>query len=469
MQIEKILKKYGQSHLLAFKDELSKDELAGLLEQLEAVEWEKLPDYIENYVYSQTEEKIPENLEAPLYYSTSPDTKEIETLFEEAQKIGSKLLKDGKIAALTVAGGQGTRLGYDGPKGTYPISPIKNKSLFQLFAEQLKGAASKYGHVIKWYIMTSPINHTQTLEYFEENSYFGIEKDDIFFFSQGTMPCIDLSGKLMLARKNKLSVSPDGHGGILKALNSSGALKQMKESGVEHLSYFQVDNPLVSVVDPLFLGMHSLTNSEMSSRGLAKTGPMEKLGNFCLIGDKIQIIEYSDFPEETATRKDKNGNLVFRMGSPAIHVLSRAFIEKLNKGEFKLPIHRADKKVPFINLKGDLITPNNPNAVKLETFIFDALPLSKNPLILEAKREKQFGPVKNKTGIDSSETCRELLIGKFADWLDDVGISVPRNSDGKTDCIIEISQEKYYDKEELIKDKDNLRTPQKGEEIYYGY
>jgi UDP-N-acetylglucosamine/UDP-N-acetylgalactosamine diphosphorylase len=220
----------------------------------------------------------------------------------------------------------------------------------------------------------------------------------------------------------------------------------MKQRGVEHLSYFQVDNPLVSVVNPLFIGLHALENSEMSSRALIKTGPNEKLGNFCIVDGKLTIIEYSDIPQELAEKRNSDGLLAFRAGSPAIHVVSRKFVERLTAGgELQLPWHRAEKKVPYVTLAGDSVVPETPNAVKLETFIFDAIPMAEKTLVLGAEREDEFAPVKNKNGVDSAESCRRMLIDRDAGMLEAVGIDLPRTDAGTLDCVVELSPRTFFD------------------------
>ena len=239
------------------------------------------------------------------------------------------------------------------------------------------------------------------------------------------MQTIGYDGKLLLAAKGKLALSPNGHGGTLLALRTSGALDRMKSEGVELLSYFQVDNPLVPVVNPLFLGLHAIEQSQVSAIMLAKTGPFEKLGNFCVSNGRVMIIEYSDLPEELATRRLEDGSLAFVAGSPAIHVFSCDFIESLtHHGRLTLPWHRADKKVPYLDEDGNFVTPEEPNAVKLESFIFDAMPLAERTMILEADRKEQFAPTKNKTGVDSAESCREMLSARNIRRLRDAGVSV---------------------------------------------
>ena len=390
--------KTRMAHLSESSAELSK--------QIKALDWNELSSALNECIFQKEEASLPAEYDPASYFPLAPENAEQKTLYDKAFKHGEVLIRNGKTAAFTVAGGQGTRLGYDGPKGTLPVSPIKKKPLFQLFAEQILGISKKYEVTIPWYIMCSPLNLEATITHFEKNNYYGLGKENVKFFAQGVMPATDFEGNLLRASQDSLALSPNGHGGSLKALIDSGSVADMAKRGIEHVSYFQVDNPLVSTINPLFIGLHDLQQSDMSSRSLTKTGPFEKLGNFVSIGDRITIIEYSDLPEEKALEKEDDGRIKYRAGSPAIHILRRDFIEQFASGEIKLPYHRAEKKVSYIDDNGNLINPDEPNAVKFETFVFDALPLAKNPLILEADRLEEFSPVKNMTGVDSLESSQ---------------------------------------------------------------
>lgn len=462
------LKNYGQEHLLKFVDELDEEDRNQLVTEIEAIDFEELQKLIEKYVKTDYQARVPEDISPAPYFPIEAENDEQQALYQKAKTRGRELLAQGRIAALTVAGGQGSRLGFDGPKGSYPVTPVKNKTLFCYFAESLIRAGKKFGSPIRWYIMTSTVNDQQTKDFFKENNFFGMDPGVVVFFSQGTMPAVSHDGQVLLKTKYSLALAPDGHGGTLLALRNSAALEDMKNHGVEHISYFQVDNPLVSVVNPLFVGLHDLEDSEISARALIKTGPFEKLGNFCKVDGALEIIEYSDMPDELAEARDEAGRLKFRAGSPAIHVIKREFVERLTEGgKLHLPWHRADKKVPYVNTDGNEVSPEEPNAVKLETFIFDAIPMAQKTMILEARREEEFGPVKNKTGVDSAESCREMLIDRDAAWLEAAGVQVPRNAQGKVDAKIELSPGRYFDaedvKHELADKKPDIKP---GEEIY---
>ena len=433
-ELRSAIEKAGQSHLLQYDS-------AALAEQLAAVDWEALPGLIENYVVNKPKLTLPEDLQPAPYFPLVPRNAEEEEKKKRAEALGVEILKSGKAACLTVAGGQGTRLGFDAPKGTYPIGPVSGRTLFEYFAQSIARAEEKFGAPIRWYVMTSALNREATETFFRERSYLGLRPDQVFFFTQGTMPAIGYDGKLLVSSPDSLALSPDGHGGTLLALRKSGALEQMKKDGVEYISYFQVDNPLVPVVNPLFIGMHALENADMSAIMLAKTNAFEKLGNFCISNGHLEIIEYSDLPAELAESRNPDGSLRFISGSPAIHVISRAFVEKLTaSGRLDLPWHRADKKIPCIADPA----PAAPNGVKLESFIFDALALAGKTLVLEGDRAEMFAPTKNPTGVDSVESCREMLIARDMRRLRAAGVKVA------DDAKIELSPRKVFDDQDAV-------------------
>lgn len=467
-ELQQTLVQYGQEHLLRFESSSSAAENAALESELEKINFAHLDKLIKDYVLKKPEITIPSDLKPAPYFPHIPADDAQKKLYDAAEEKGRKLISEGKVACLIVAGGQGTRLGYDGPKGTYPIGPVSGRSLFEYFALSIRRNEVKYNTRISWYVMTSLLNYQQTVDFFRENKFFGLKEEQIFFFIQGTMPAIDYQGKLLMSSRSSLALSPDGHGGTLLALKKSGALDDMKSKGIEYISYFQVDNPLVPVLPPLFIGLHAEENSDMSAIMLAKTNAFEKLGNFCVSEGKLQIIEYSDLPDDLAQSLDENGKLRFISGSPAIHVISRNFIEKLTAdGTLSLPAHRADKKVPYIDENGNNVTPETPNAVKLETFIFDALQLADKTMVLEEDRKEVFGPTKNATGVDSAESCREMLIARDCRRLKAAGVDIPYNSDGSPAVKVEISPLLAVDDDDvatLVKAK-NIRAINAGSSL----
>jgi UDP-N-acetylglucosamine/UDP-N-acetylgalactosamine diphosphorylase len=333
----------------------------------------------------------------------------------------------------------------------FKISPVLNKPLFQLFAEYILNCKKRYNPDIRWYLMTSTTNHEATIRFFQENSFFGLNPGHVVFFQQGMMPAFSKDGKILLDSKDSLSLSPDGHGGSLRALRKSGALDEMRKLGIEYISYFQVDNPLVRCLDPLFIGLHIQCGSEMSSKSLAKAHDLEKVGNFVIGDDKMMVIEYSDLPDEYAHAKNADGSRKFDAGSIAIHILSRKFIERITEGDLKLPWHRAVKKVPFVDEKGSKIKPDSPNAIKLEQFVFDAIPMAENSIVFQTKREEEFSPVKNAEGSDSAATCRRDLSSRAARWLAKAGIGIEKNAEGYAACSVDLSPLRAIFPEDLNK------------------
>jgi UDP-N-acetylglucosamine/UDP-N-acetylgalactosamine diphosphorylase len=293
--------------------------------------------------------------------------------------------------------------------------------------------------------MTSPLNDRATRDFFAEHGHFGLPREDISFFRQGAMPAFDIeTGRILMAGKDRVATSPDGHGGTLKALARSGALGDIKDRGIEHISYVQVDNPLARVVDPVFLGLHATSaesSAEMSTKAIAKTDPSEKVGVLCRIDGRTGVIEYSDLPDELAAARDADGRLTLREGSIAIHLIASSFVDRLTSaGDLDLPFHRAEKSMACIDPEtGESVEPAGKNAVKLEMFIFDALPKAERSLVYEVDRLDEFAPIKNAEGADSPASSAKLQTERAARWLESRGVSVPRGERGEPDCRIEVS------------------------------
>ncbi len=452
----------GQGHVFTFWDQLSESQREELLADLSRINCAELPSLVRLASGSESANEIPTDLEPAQV--TPRDAVPAPT-----QERGNSLLSAGQVAALTVAGGQGTRLGFDGPKGAFRISPVKDKPLFQLFAESILAARKSHHARIPWYIMTSPANDEATRCYFEENEFFGLPAEAVLFFQQGVMPAFDLQGKILLDQPHRVALSPDGHGGSLLALATTGMLADMARRGIEHVSYFQVDNPLVHCLDPVFIGLHEMSGSEMSSKTLPKADDLEKVGNFAVSGGRLVVIEYSDLPEELARAKNPDGSRRFDAGNIAIHLLSRKFIERLtaDRAAFALPWHRAVKKVPHVELStGRRIEPAEANAVKLEAFVFDALPLANHAILMETSRAEEFSPVKNATGVDSVETSRRDMSHRAARWMQAAGYTIPMNASGEPDGLFEISPLLAVSESELMARRPRCFELKRGEKIY---
>jgi len=444
---------HGQGHVFAHFDTLSTVEQQTLLDQAAAIDLDEIASLHRDLVQGGAAQprSLPEDLE-PADYIPLPGHREDADpgLWREAVLKGEAALRTGRVAAFTVAGGQGTRLGFEGPKGTFGVTPVLGKSLFQVFAEKILAAGRRYGRPLHWFIMTSHQNHAATEAFFAAHRHFGLDPARVHFFRQGRMPAVDYSGRIMLEARDAIALSPDGHGGSLRALDRSGALDLMAREGIDTLSYFQVDNPLVRCVDPAFIGWHKLQGSEMSSKMVPKAHAGEKVGHFCVQRGKTVVVEYSDLPAAMQQEKDDTGRLRYLAGSIAIHLLDREFIRRMasaDEGTQRLAFHRADKKIPTVDAAGRPVKPDQPNGVKFELFVFDALPFARNPVVIETARADDFSPVKNAAGADSPQTCRDDQCRQFARWLKAQGAAVSTDASGLPDAGLEVSPLFGYDEQ----------------------
>ena len=439
--------KAGQGQVFAFFDQLdaaAQERLLAEAGEIDLAEVERLTRTLLGKDVAAI------NLEglAPAPYEPLPENGGNAAEWAAARVAGEAALRAGRVAAFTVAGGQGTRLGYDGPKGTFPVTPLKQKTLFQVFAEKIRAAGLRYGKPIHWFIMTSHANHEATEGFFKQHAYFGLEAARVHFFRQGRMPAVDFNGKILLETPGSIAMSPDGHGGSLRALDRSGALDVMKRAGIDTLSYFQVDNPLIRAIDPMFIGFHLQRRSEMSSKMVPKAYAEEKVGHFCVQNGQNVVVEYSDLPMAMQKEVDpQTGKLRYIAGSIAIHIFDTGFIRRVAAGGegVALPFHRADKKIPTVDASGKPVKPEKANGVKFEMFVFDALPFAKNPVIIETRRADDFSPVKNAEGVDSPKTCREDQLRQFARWFKANGADVKTDASGLPPAAVEVSPLFGYD------------------------
>jgi UDP-N-acetylglucosamine/UDP-N-acetylgalactosamine diphosphorylase len=451
----------GQGHVFAFFDQCSVDEQHRLLEDAAEIDLDELNDLTRTLLAKDAAAGIDLAGLQPAPYEKRPEHGGDAAAWAKAKATGEAALRAGRVAAFTVAGGQGTRLGYDGPKGTFPVTPVKHKPLFQVFAEKIRAAGTRYGRPMHWFIMTSHANHAATETFFEEHHFFGIDRGRVHFFRQGRMPAVDFDGKILLETKCSIALSPDGHGGSLRALKRSGSLDLMQREGIDTLSYFQVDNPLVRCVDPAFIGWHLTRESEMSSKMVTKAYAQEKVGHFCVQNGNLVVVEYSDLPAAMQNETDANGRLRYIAGSIAIHILGRDFVRRMatGGGDVSLPFHRADKTIPTIDARGIPVKPDKPNGVKFEMFVFDAIPFARNPVVIETLRENDFSPVKNAEGVDSPKTCRDDQLRQFARWLKANGASVETDRSGLPNFALEVSQLFGYDEDSFADSWKKLARP----------
>jgi len=464
-EIHATVRARGQEHLLRWCDGLGEAQRGELLASIESIPWDVVDGLIQTHVLRAPGTGSAGSLAPATVYPHEPGAGRRE-MYRKAREEGAALLRAGKIAAFTVAGGQGSRLGVSGPKGAVVVTPVGGRTLFQFFAEMVLAARRKYAANIPWYIMTSPANHEETIGFFQKHGFFDLPRDDVIFFPQGTLPAFNFSGKILLDERHRVALAPDGHGGSLKAMKVSGALDDMRRRGIEIISYFQVDNPLVQPFDPLFIGLHRSTGSEMSTKVARKADDLERVGNVCLKDGKLAVVEYTEFPEITARAKNPDGTRMFDAGNLAIHLLDADFVRRVTAGPLSLPYRRAEKAVAYVDDFGTRVEPKKPNAVKLETFIFDVLPLAKNPLVLEVDRAEEFSPVKNATGVDSLETAQRDLVRRSCRWLAQAGVPIPRRADGEPDAKIVLSPLRVLDGDDLPNVRDCILPIARGESRY---
>ena len=434
--LNQLLEPAGQAHLLGFWDEIDQPQRQELAAQIGEIDFDLIsslfrgdkdqPDWAE---LSRRAEPPPAVRLADRVAGVGGD---LGITDAAAKQRGIEALQAGKVGVILTAGGQGSRLGFELPKSLYPIGPISKASLLQIHIEKVRAISAEYGVSIPLYLMTSPATHEDTVRFLKENNNFGLADADLTVFCQGTMPAVDIeSGQLLLAEKHKLFLSPNGHGGTIAALDDSGALHDMQQRGVEQLFYLQVDNPLVPICDPALIGYHILASSELASLTVAKQEPKDKLGNFAMIDGRLNVIEYSDLPDDVAELRDDQGGLKFWAGSIAVHIFERALLERAIEIKDTLPFHIARKKVPHVGSDGTLVTPSEPNALKFEKFIFDLLPAAARPIVVEYAEQSCFAPLKNAPGApkDTAEYVQRMMLDQHRQWLESAGAELAAGVD----------------------------------------
>lgn len=399
--IKRTLKRYSQEHLLNGYDKLDEIKQKKLLNQIENTDFELINTLYQN---TQKEVKIPETQITPIEYL---DKEKLNGYYKGFQETGEKAIRSGKLAAVTMAGGQGTRLGHKGPKGTFDIGLDSHKSLFELLSDSLKEQGKKYDVIIPWFIMTSEENNDDTVEFFAKNKFFGYEKDkNIFFFKQGELPMVDTEGKILIGEDGLIKEAADGHGGIYEALVKNGMTNKMRELGVEWLFIGGVDNCLVKMVDPILMGIAIQKHVTAAGKSVVKANPEEKVGVFCKRNGRPSVVEYTEISKDMAEATDERGELIYGESHILCNLFNIDAVERM--GRTPLPYHTAFKKATYIDKNGNKVIPDGPNAYKFEAFLFDAFGELDDMAILRVKREEEFAPVKNAAGTDSPETAREL-------------------------------------------------------------
>lgn len=399
---KEILQKYNQNHIVNLFDKLNEEKQVELAKQVLNIDFHKILELYEN---TKKEIEIKEKTITPIEYLDKAKLSDAEQ--EKYNKLGEDILKKGEYAVVTMAGGQGTRLGHPGPKGTFKLDVYgKGKYLFEILAENLKEANKKYGVIIPWYIMTSRENNQMTKEFLEKNNYFGYDKSYVTLFMQGELPLLSTEGKLLINKDMKIKEASDGNGGTYSSLRSSGALANMKERGIKWIFIGSVDNALLKMADVTLLGMTIDKKYQIASKTVVKANAHERVGVFCKMNGHPKVIEYTELPEKMAEEVDNNGELKFSESHIMCNLYSIEAIEKISTEP--LMYHTAFKKNSYIDEDGKEIVPEEPNSYKFESFIFDAFEFFDDIAILRGTREDDFAPVKNKEGADSPKTAKEL-------------------------------------------------------------
>ncbi len=409
-EIIKKLEKYNQNEIInLMKNVYNDEENDKLIEQIQRIDFDQVKDLYENA------NNIPAIDETKIEHIKYVDLSSISN--EEIAKykeIGADVIKKNKYAVITMAGGQGTRLGHKGPKGTYKVDTNKGeKYLFQIIVESLQKANEKYGVIIPWYIMTSEDNNDQTISFLEEHNYFGYQKEKVKFFKQGKVPMVRTDGNIVIDSNKLIKEASDGNGSIYKSLKNSNMLEDMKNNGIEWIFVGGVDNILLRIVDPILTGVTISENNLVSSKSVVKKNAKEKVGVFCKLNGAPKVIEYTELPEQMAEEFDENGQLVYGEVNILSHLFNIKALEKL--ADEKLPYHTAFKKSNYLDEKGNLVEVSSPNAYKFESYIFDGFSFFDNMSILRVKREDEFAPIKNAEGNDSPETAVNLYNERYKD------------------------------------------------------
>ena len=397
------LKQYNQEHLLDRFDDLSEDKKEKIIMQIKNIDFEQIENLYNNRTKKVEKE---ENQITNIDYVDKSKLSKKE--FDKYYQLGKKEIEKGKYAVVTMAGGQGTRLGYVAPKGTFKIGGGIDKSLFEALSDTIKEARKKYKVSIPWYIMTSRENNNATEKFFEKHDFFGLPYEDVKFFKQGELPMVDTEGKILLDETGLIKFAADGHGGVFESLYKNEYLEDMKNRGIEWVFISGVDNVLAGLVDPIALGLSIDRGTLATGKSVVKRSPSEKVGVFCKKNNRPYVIEYTEITDRMANERDSNGELIYGES----HILTNLFNIKAleNISHNKLPYHSAFKKVKYMDKDGNIVKPEEPNGYKFESFIFDAFETLDDMSILRVKREDEFAPLKNADGEDSPNTATQLYI-----------------------------------------------------------
>ncbi|MBR2708684.1 MAG: UTP--glucose-1-phosphate uridylyltransferase [Bacilli bacterium] len=399
---KELLEENNQTQISKYIEKANEMQKQNLINQIQELNFEELKKL---YKISKTTDFNKDiEIEHLKYVDKSKLAKEE---FEKLENIGNEIIKKGQYAVVTMAGGQGTRLGHDGPKGTFLLNvKPKPKYLFEIIADGLKRANKKYNITLNWYIMTSTENNKKTVDFFEEHNYFEYPKEHVSFFEQGNLPLLSEDGKILIDENMNVKLAADGNGCIYKAMKKNGVLDDMKSKGIKWIFIGAVDNALVNMTDPVLLGLTISQKNEIGSKAIVKSNPHEPVGVFCKKNGKPGVIEYSEISKEMAEATDENGELLYGESNIMAHLYNINALDKISQTD--LPYHSAHKKANYLKEDGTMFIATEPNAYKYEAFIFDGFSFFDNMSVLRVRRDENFAPIKNKEGNDSPSTAIEL-------------------------------------------------------------
>ena len=435
------LARAGQDHLLQFWEELGAEQQQQLHDELAELDLEEVLEYFSRTVAEMNSAgaKLDDKMQPLTESQCGSVAASTDRELAHYEALSLEEVSRGRVGILLLAGGQGTRLGTSYPKGMYDVGLPSHKTLFQLQAERIRSleqlAEKKTGVAgsVTWYIMTSASTIQPTIDFFAENKYFGLKQENVVVFQQGTLPCFTFEGKMILGAKHKLSVAPDGNGGLYRALRREGILADMKTKGIKYIQLYCVDNVLVKVGDPVFMGYCLSKGAECANKVVRKGFPTEAVGITCKVAGHYQVVEYSEITQKSAERRNNDGSLTYAAANICIHFFTFEFLNRVvMENERSLEHHVAKKKIPFMNDEGVLVKPEKPNGIKMEKFVFDVFKFAKKFVVWECLRDEEFAPLKNAEGAaDFTPThCRNALLALHQKWLRIAGATL-LNQDGE--------------------------------------
>ena len=400
-KVKELLKKYNQEHLLSSYEKLTEENKEKLLDQILSIDFDLI---ISLYEKTKKPVDLGDGKVEPIEHTDKDKLteKEMKYYYEK----GAEIIKSGRYAVVTMAGGQGTRLGYTAPKGTFPI--IDDISLFEGLSDTIKEAQEEFDAVIPWYLMTSRENNDATVKFFEEHNYFGLNKETVIFFKQGELPLVGSDGKILLDENGMIKLAAGGHGGVFESMQKNGVITDMKKRDIQWMFISGVDNVLAKTVDAVLVGLAIEKNALAAGKSVVKSNPKERVGVFCKKNNRPYVIEYTEISDEMAEMLDDNDELLYGESHILCNLFNIKAVEELSKN--KLPYHSAFKKAKYTDENGEIVVPTSPNAYKFEAFIFDAFERLDDMVILRVKREEEFAPLKNADGVDSPDTARQLYL-----------------------------------------------------------